>query len=112
MKSLRNLALLTALAIGLAGCASEITPAPPVPAPEGTPTPEAKPTGVVPKYISQEEAETLCTLKAVKKFGVGLGDVKVTGTRKVDAGYRTTLSIGGQEKTCILTPHGDLRSLI
>lgn len=112
MNPLNRIVLLAGLTLGAAACA---TKAPPAPAPAPTapaPTPEPKPNGVVPAVISQDEAEQLCTLKATKKFGVGISDVKVVGTSKVDAGYRTKLMVGGQEKTCIITPQGDLRSLI
>lgn len=104
MKKLICLALTAAL---LSACASDPKPVPVGPAPEA-PRPVEKPPSA--KRILQSEAETTCRLEAIKRDGVRLSDVAVVSTKKVDAGYLAKLKIGDVERTCILTPEGEIRS--
>lgn len=88
------------------GCASDPSPRPSgPPVPSATPAPQVKPT------VSAQDAAAICKVSASTKYGVGLGDVAIGETRKVDAGWLAKVVIGNVEKNCVVTPDGTLRSL-
>ena len=104
---MKRLILAAACCVAVAGCASD----PARTAPPSRPAPDTPSAPSAPATVSAQDAAAICKITASTKFGVGLTDVAVSGTKKVDAGWLTKVTIGNVDKNCVVTPDGSIRSL-
>lgn len=103
----RRMAPIFAVSLMLGACGTLTGPS----GSPSVPTPQPKPGPTVPAELSRSDAETTCLMQGSRKFGVPLADVRVTGSKVVDAGYLVSLDAGGAARTCIIAKDGFVRSL-
>lgn len=104
---LKKIALIAITSAALAACGTVGGGPPSPPAPIAQP----KPGPPEPKPFSQSDAETACVVQGARKFALPIGDITVSESKPVDAGYRVRLNAGGVQRTCIIAKDGFIRSL-